>query len=79
MIRRYRADRTPPTVAVEAREREVGPESLRVPERDLGLRLDLGEESLTDAEEAGDASENEVPEDGEDARTVTVEVDARPR
>ena len=57
-----------------AREREVGQESPRVEERDLRHRLDLGEESLAAAGRAGDALEKEVPEDGEDARTLPVKV-----
>ena len=56
-------------VAVEAREREVRQESPRDSEGGLRHRFDIGEESL------GHASEKEVPEDGEDARTLPVEVD----
>ena len=70
MIRPFRADKTPPTVAVEAREREVGEESPRVSERDMRHRLGLGEEY---ARRASDASEKELPVDGEDARTLSME------
>ena len=42
MIRPYSADKTPPTIALEARERDVGQESPRVSERDLTQRLRLG-------------------------------------
>ena len=57
MVRPYRADKTPPTVAVETREREVVQESPGVPERDLRHRFDLGEGSLAAAWVARDTSE----------------------
>ena len=56
IFRPYRADKTPPRIAVEARERDVGQESPRVSERDLRHRNDLGEETLAADRRAGEAS-----------------------
>ena len=71
MIHPYRRTMTPPIVTLEPREREVERESLRLSERDLRHRLDLEEEAL----HAGGALEREKPKDGDDARTLPVEVD----
>ena len=74
MIRPYRAAKTTPTVAVETRVREVEQESPRVSERDLRNRL-----ALILCGETGGALEKEVPEDGDDARTLPLEVDVSGR
>ena len=76
MIRPHRGTTTLPAVTMEARDREVEREALRVSEPDLRHRLDLGEEPLAAPNETGGALEKEVPEDGGDARTLLVEVDA---
>ena len=66
MIRPYHGEKTPPTIAVEARE-------------DSRHRLCFAEESLYVARGAGEASKEEAPEDGEDARILPVEVVATGR
>ena len=75
MLCPYREAMTPPVVAVEPRELEVERESFRVSERDLRRRLCLGEEP---SDETGGALEKGT-EDGDDARTLPVEVDASER
>ena len=63
MIRPCRASKTPPTG--RRGTTRAGPP--QVSKRDLRHCFDFGVETLAAAGETADASEKEVPEDGEDA------------